>query len=129
MVCAAWMICWLAGRCDGVRIYVETILLAGAKQAGCFSLADLREQGGISSGTLKYSCVCQYQKRLYWSRYGQYETVTNQFSYDAHIEITKMTPTRIEGNVAGPPQDAKFDCEKKTYSKPFTTLPFTWIPE
>jgi hypothetical protein len=114
-------------RRDGDRTYVETVLPAAAKQAGCFSLADLEKQGDLSSGTLKYSCVCQYQKRKFTT--GRYETITNQFSYDAHMEITKMTPTRIEGNVAGPPQDAKFDCEKKSYSKSFTTQPFTWIPE
>jgi hypothetical protein len=35
-----------------------------AKNAGCFSLADLHKEGDIFTGTSRDICVCQYSKGL-----------------------------------------------------------------
>src|SRR5262249_3542415 len=42
-------------RRDGDRMYVETILPDAEKQAGCFTIADLKKQGNGYSGTVKHS--------------------------------------------------------------------------
>lgn len=113
-------------RREGDRIYVETILPDAANQAGCFTLADLQMHGEVYSGTVKHSCVCQYQK----FRLGRgYEVLTNRLSVENAIEMTMISPTRIEGSNTGAPQDAKYDCEKGSYSKPPVRQPFVWIPQ
>ena len=106
-------------RRDGDRLYVETILPEADKQAGCFSLADLKKQGEGYSGNLKFSCVCQYRSGL----------KANRYSMEIPLEISKIGPTRIEGWVMDPPKDAKFDCAKGTYSKPLVRQAFVWIPQ
>ena len=113
-------------RREGDRLYVEKVLSDAEKTAGCFELADLQENAGVFSGTGRSSCVCQYTKGL-----GVYaRTYTNRFSTEYNIEILKMSPTRIEGRVTGPPKDAKLDCQKGAYTKPLTEWqPFVWIPE
>jgi S1-C subfamily serine protease len=113
-------------RRDGDHIYVETVLPEAAKQAGCFSLADLQKQGDIYSGTSKFTCVCQYQKKRFT---GRIDLLTNRYSDDERIDITKVSPTRIEGIYNAHPQDSRFDCENRTYSKPAAPQPFAWIPE
>jgi S1-C subfamily serine protease len=110
-------------RRDGDHIYVETVLPEAEKQAGCFSLADLRKQGESYVGTTRFSCVCQYQKHRFSP------VLTNNYSDEESIEITKLAATRIEGMVNAHPQDGKFDCEKRTFSKPAVPQPFVWIPE
>lgn len=114
-------------RRDGEHIYVETIMPEAAKQAGCFNLAELQKKGETYSGNDKDSCVCQYQKRRGISAF--FDTVTNRYSNEWPMEITKLTATRIEGVATGEPEDAQFNCEKRTYSKPTVQRPFVWIPE
>jgi S1-C subfamily serine protease len=113
-------------RRDGDRIYVETILPDEAKNAGCFNLSELQKQGGIFTGTGRYSCVCQYTRGL-----GLYaRTYTNRFTDQWGIEITSIGPTRIEGRVMEHPKGTKFDCRKGSYSRPPSEWqPFTWIHE
>jgi hypothetical protein len=106
-------------RRDADRIYVETVLPEAQKQAGCFTLADLRRQGESYSGTSRVSCVCA-------NRFG---VVTNRYTLEHQIEITSLSPTRIEGWIMAPARDAKFNCAKQTYSKPPIRQPFSWIPE
>jgi hypothetical protein len=114
-------------RRDGDHLYVETILSEAAKQAGCFSLSELQKTGEIYSGKASDHCVCQYQKRSWVT--GLLETKTRQYQHEGQIEITSVTPTRIEGYAMSPDPSGKFDCEKDTYSKPFVRKAFTWIPE
>jgi S1-C subfamily serine protease len=114
-------------RRDGDRIYVETILPEDAKQAGCFSLADLQKHGNVYSGTTRFSCVCQYKKLKFGT--GQSDVITNHYSSEYPIEITRISPTRIEGISSATPQDATFDCETRRYSKPEARQQFVWIPQ
>lgn len=113
-------------RRDGDRIYVETVLPDVQKNAGCFNLADLKGTGDFFTGTVRTACVCQYTKGL-----GEYaRTYTNRFALESTIEITKLSPTRIEGRTIVPPKDSKLDCHKGTYTKPPSEWEaFVWIPE
>ncbi len=113
-------------RRDGDRVYVETIQSDAQKNAGCFDMSDLQHKDAVFSGTGRHSCVCQYTKGL-----GAYaRTLTNKFTVEYQIEITKMSPTRIEGRVLVPPKDAKLECQKGSYSKPPSEWEaFAWIPE
>lgn len=114
-------------RRDGDRLYVETVRPDAAKQAGCFTLAELQKKGELYVGETKESCVCQYEKFKPWvGRTLQ----SNRYTGEAPIEISNITPTRIEGRTMIPPKGTKIDCEKGVYSKPPDEWQsFTWIPE
>jgi V8-like Glu-specific endopeptidase len=113
-------------RRDGDRIYVETVLSEAQKNAGCFFLSDLQKKGDIFGGTVRSSCVCEYTRGL-----GAYaRNFTNRFTDETAIEITSITPTRIEGRAMARPKGTKFDCKKAEFSKPPSEWEnFTWIPE
>ena len=114
-------------RRDGDRIYVETVLPEAAKNAGCFNLAELQKKGEIYTGTGKDGCVCQYTK--FRAFVGQV-LESNRYGGEGAIEITMMSPTRIEGRAMTFPKGTKIDCEKGRYSKPVSEWQtFTWIPE
>src|ERR1035437_5127688 len=106
-------------RRDGDRIYVETVLPEADKQAGCFVISDLKKQGETYSGTSRERGVCRNALGV----------ITNRYSLEYQLEITNLSPTRIEGWVMAPPKDAKFNCGKGSYSKPPVRQLFTWIPE
>jgi len=105
-------------RREEERIYVETVVPDAQRQAGCFMIADLHRQGSIFAGATKSSCVCQYGANK-----------SNRFSHDSAMEITMVSPTRIEGRTLQPAAGAKFDCKHDTYSKPNEWVSFAWIPE
>lgn len=113
-------------RRDGDRVYVETVLSEAQKNAGCFFLSDLQKKGDIFSGNVRSSCVCAYTRGL-----GAYaRNFTNRFTDQTAIEITSITPTRIEGRAMARPKGTKFDCKKGEFSKPPSEWEnFTWIPE
>ncbi len=113
-------------RRDGDRIYVETVMSEAQKNAGCFILSDLQKKGDIFSGSVRSSCVCEYTRGL-----GAYaRTFTNRVTDEASIEISSITPTRIEGRSTVRPKGTKFDCKKGEFSKPPSEWQsFTWIPE
>jgi hypothetical protein len=72
------------------------------------------------------SCACEYTKGL-----GVYaRNFTNRVSGQTTIEITKVSPTRIEGRAMVRPAGTKFDCKNGTYTKPPSEWQtFSWIPE
>jgi Trypsin len=113
-------------RREGDRIYVETVLSEAQKNAGCFWLSDLQKKGDIFIGTARSKCVCQYTRGL-----GEYaRAFTNYVTDETSIEITNITPTRIEGRAMIRPKGTKLDCKKAEYSKPPSEWEdFTWIPE
>jgi S1-C subfamily serine protease len=106
-------------RRDGDRMYVEVVMSEAAKQAGEFGIVDLKRQGDSYSGTARQGIVCR-------DRLG---AITKRFSLEYQTELTSVTATRIEGWSMSPPQDAKVNCAKGTFSKPLVRTPFTWIPE
>jgi S1-C subfamily serine protease len=113
-------------RRDSDRIYVETVLSDAQKNAGCFFLSDLQKKGDNFSGTVRSSCVCEYTRGL-----GAYaRNFTNRVTDETAIEITSITPTRIEGRIMVRSKGTKFDCKKAEFSKPPSEWEnFTWIPE
>lgn len=113
-------------RRDGDRVYVETVLPDSEKNAGCFNLSELQKKEDIFAGMGRSSCICQYTKGL-----GVYaRTYSNRFTDQSEIEITKMSPTRIEGRYMVRVKETKFDCQKGSFSKPPTEWEtFAWIPE
>jgi hypothetical protein len=113
-------------RRDGDRIYVETVLTDVQKNAGCSNLADLQGKGDFFSGTVKFSCVCQYKKGLGASA----ETFASWYTFVTTIEITMLSQTRIEGRTIVPPKGSKLDCRNGIYTKPPSEWEaFVWIPE
>ena len=114
-------------RRDGDRIYVEAVLPEAEKNAGCFQSAELQKKGEIYAGKGYFSCVCQYtQFKAFVGRVLE----TNQYRVENAIEISMMSPTRIEGRVTWVPEGTKLDCEKGKYSKPPSKWgTFAWIPE
>ena len=117
-------------RRDGEHFYVETVISEAAKQEGCFQLAELQKANEIYTGKSKEGCVCQYQK-VSWKpgQMGVRVNQTNRYQHEWQIEMTSLTPTRIEGFMMSPDPSAKFDCEKDTFSKPLIRRAFTWIPQ
>jgi hypothetical protein len=106
-------------RREGDRIYAEMLVSEADKQAGQFAISDLKKQGDSYSGTLSVGILCR----------NAFNVITNRYSFHYQTELTSVTPTRIEGWTMAPPNDAKFNCGKGTYSKPSVRTPFTWIPE
>jgi S1-C subfamily serine protease len=111
-------------RREGERLYVETVVPEAEKKIGCFNMADLQQKGETFSGSGRTSCVCQYT--------GTWDLTphSNRFTVEYQVEITKLSPTRIEGRTTVPSKDSKFDCKKGAYSKPPNEWEtFAWIPE
>jgi len=113
-------------RRDADRMYVETVMLEAEKNAGCFNLSELQKKDDIFVGTNRISCVCRYTRGL-----GVYaQSYNSKFTYQAEIEISKLSPTRIEGRTMLHPPNARFDCQRGTFSKPPSEWQtFAWIPE
>jgi hypothetical protein len=113
-------------RRDGDKIYVETVLPDEQRNAGCSNLADLQGKGHFFSGTVKFSCVCQYKKGLGASA----ENFSSWYTLVTTIEITMISQTRIEGRTVVPPKGSKLDCRNGIYTKPPSEWEaFVWIPE
>lgn len=107
-------------RMDGDRLYVETVMPPGAKQAGAFVLAELVKSGDRYTGTVREGGPCAYYN---WAAELKQKFCTTE----APMEITALAPTRIEGFGANNAGD--FDCGKCRYKGAVTKTPFTWIPE
>src|SRR5882762_695338 len=111
-------------RRDGDRLYVETILPEAEKSAGCFNLSEFQKKDDIFTGMTRFSCVCQYNSK--WDG----RLLSNRDTVQTEIEISKISPTRIEGRAMQSPPNTKFDCQKGTPSKPPSEWQtFAWIPE
>jgi S1-C subfamily serine protease len=107
-------------RRDGDRVYVETVVSAEAKAAGAFGIAELSKTGDKYVGTVRQARPCEWDN---WTS-GQ-----NLCKLEDPVEITLLTPTRIEGAAMVYPKDAAFDCKKCQYKKKGVMTPFVWIPE
>jgi len=113
-------------RRDGDRIYVETVQSEPEKNAGCFNLSELQKKDDIFVGTNRISCVCKYTRGL-----GVYaQSYNSKYTYQAEIEISKLSPTRIEGRTMLHLPNARFDCVGGTFAiPPSEWQTFAWIPE
>ena len=108
-------------RVEGQHIYVETVLRPEERQAGLFDLAELAKKDGEKyTGVVRTAFLCSWNN---WTQ-GQ-----NMCKLENKVEITSLTPTRIEGSVLTYPAGARFDCGKCQWSGKLQMQPFVWIPE
>lgn len=113
-------------RQEGDRIYVETIMPPDQKEAGGFSLAELQKVGERYAGTGRSRYVCSWVGFTpFVGREQKFNTCNDEYP----IEITTLTPTRIEGWLMDTDRKAKFDCGKCKGSGQISKQPFVWIPE
>jgi hypothetical protein len=110
-------------RFDGDRIYIEWGLSEAQKAAGTSRIGEVRKSGSIYSGVIHFQFNCEYYRDWYmkWE--------INHCSFDDLIEITSVSPTRIEGRIFSPPPDAKLQCSKRSFNKKPVWQSFAWIPE
>jgi hypothetical protein len=101
-------------RFEGEYIYGETVLSDQVVKAGAFFLMEAKK---VSD---KY--VGRTNGRLVSAQGGKSCTVTWP------IELTLVTPERIEGRGFVPPANAKMNWDTCTYLPPADWVTFTWIP-
>ena len=101
-------------RFEGEYIYGETVLSEAAAKAGAFSLMDVKKDGDKYVGKMNARMVTQDG--------GKSCPITSP------IELTLVTPERIEGRSLAPPLNAKIDWNSCTFSPPAEWQTFTWIP-
>ncbi|MEW6208741.1 MAG: S1C family serine protease [Acidobacteriota bacterium] len=101
-------------------VYVETIPVSGTPVGSI--LSEMKKQGEKYVGVTRERFECWYYNFL-----RQYKE--NICPLETQIEITKLSPTRIEGRSQTVPQGAKLDCDKCKYNKSFEWKDFVWIPE
>jgi hypothetical protein len=105
-------------RLDPERIYLETVLPRDRKDRGDFVLAELSRAGNKFEGKERVHRSC----RAAWTGW---KSCTEELA----IEITSLSPTRIEGSKETYPDDDKLRCRSCTHTKPPSRVPFVWIPE
>src|SRR5262245_14928057 len=105
-------------RLDGERSYLETVLPADRRDRGDFALAELSRAGNKFEGKMRTRVSC----RAAWSGW---KSCTDELS----IEITFISPTRIEGVKEGYPDDDKLRCRSCAHTTKRSRIPFVWIPE
>jgi hypothetical protein len=101
-------------RVEGEYIYGETVLPEASAKAGMFFLMDVKKEGD------KY--VGKTNGRLVRADGGA------SCSVAWPVELTLVTPDRIEGRGFGPPGNTKVDWKACTFSPPADWQAFTWIP-
>lgn len=94
-------------------IYFEGVFSEEAQRLGYTALGEFKKQGEKYVGEVK-------QRRI-WNGKTCHTAVL--------IELTSVTPSRIEGRGFGPPLGSKIDWKKCTYDKPSLWQSFVWIPE
>lgn len=101
-------------RFEGEYIYGEVVMSEAAANAGHFSLMEVKKDGD------KY--VGKSNVHLVKAMGGPSCTAA------LPLELTLVTPGRIEGRTFAPPPNAKIDWGTCTYSPPADWRTFTWIP-
>lgn len=111
-------------RYEGDYIYIETVWSEELRKLGVFTIAEVKKQGD------KYIGIGR-EKIVWWETnpYTGEKVTTYSCTNELAIELTSVTPYRIEGRGFGPPQGAKQDKKKCTFSKSSVWNSFTWIPE
>jgi hypothetical protein len=103
-------------RKDADYLYIEAQLNDASKRAGAFTIGELKRNGE--------SYVGQYRMRLACEWNGQLKTCP----FTESLELTKVTPTRIEGWVNA--HDFKaLNCRRCEISAQEKRTEFVWIPE
>jgi hypothetical protein len=101
-------------RFEGEYIYGETVLSEAAAKAGAFFLMDVEKDGNTYVGKINGRIVRANGAAA--------------CPVALTIELTLVTPNRIEGRSFSPLTNARVDWRGCTYSPPADWQPFTWIP-
>ena len=109
-------------RFEGDFVYAETVLTEEQRKFGFDSYEFKKDRDGYK-GSHRSGGTCTYLSS--WDR----STQSNRCNFDRQIEFTSVMSNRIEGRSFDPPEGAKFDCKKCSYSKTFVWTPFVWIPK
>lgn len=113
-------------RFDGDFIYAEWVPSEEQEQRGDFQLQEFRKEADGYKGTSRSRMTCQFKNR--WT--SQFEP--KQCAIEGSLELTSVTPSRIEGRARTPPKGTKFDCRRCGYkAKPseWTWEEFVWVPQ
>lgn len=111
-------------RFEGDYIYSETVWSEELRKLGVFTIAEVKKQGDKYVGTTRGRVV-------WWDTnpYTREKVITHSCTTEFAIELTSVTPNRIEGRGFSPPQEAKLDKKKCRFSKPSEWQSFVWILE
>jgi S1-C subfamily serine protease len=100
-------------------VYIETVMPEKVAAAGGMTMGELKKQGDKWVGKVRSRLPC----------FTADGSRSKTCSFENPIEVSVLTPTRIEGFVIAPPVDAEFKCRTCEYAKPATKQEFVWIPE
>ena len=111
-------------RNEGDYIYIETEVPDEMRKLGVFLLTEVKKQGDKYIGIIR-------ERTVWWqtNKYTGEKIVTNSCTTEYQIELTSITPIRIEGRILEPQKGASLDRKKCTLSKPLEWHSFVWIPE
>jgi hypothetical protein len=101
-------------RFEGEYIYGEAVLPEAAARAGAFGLMDVKKDGDKYAGKVNRRIVSQDGRK--------------SCSMSSPIELTLVSPERVEGRILIPPVGTKVDWAACTFSPPADWQAFTWIP-
>jgi hypothetical protein len=101
-------------RFEGEYIYGEAVVTEAAAKAGVFALMDVKKDGERYTGKISGRIVAQDRSK--------------SCSTSWPIELTLVSPERIEGRIFAPPASSKVDWAACTFSPPADWQALTWIP-
>jgi hypothetical protein len=101
-------------RFQGDYIYAELILPDAAAKAGAFTLSELKKDGDKYVGKTNVRDIRA--------------DLGASCSLSSPIELTLVTPDRIEGRTMVPPPNAKIDWNSCSFSASADWQSFVWIP-
>lgn len=111
-------------RFDGEYIYAEAVQSEENRRLGIYRIAEVKKQGD------KYVGINR-RGEVWWqtNRYTGEKVVTLRCSLEEPVELTLVTPTRIEGRIFTIRSDARFNYKKCKSSKPSIWQNFVLVPE
>src|SRR6266404_250953 len=110
-------------RYDGERIFAEVLMSAQQRQAGAYYTSSLTRAGSQFKGLSRAHFNCQS-----WS-YLRAEWDTKQCNFEGPIEISFISPDRVEGKSEQVPLKNPGKCSCELDTKKTSWQAFTWIPE
>jgi S1-C subfamily serine protease len=109
-------------RFDGQYIYADLIFPAGLQgTTPAFVRSEVRKDGSKWTGKIKSFLPCQYQN--IWTK----QMETKWFSEEVSVELSSVTPTRIEGRNQA--YSGGYDCKKGSFKGSLDWKTFTMIPK
>jgi len=86
---------------------------------GGMMVAELQRREGEDKwvGTTRHLIPCVWKQR--WKVCG----------FEWRMQISLLSPSRIEGSLMGPRPQGKLDCKRCDYLAEMSYIPLTWIPE